>query len=376
MSVHIRQSRITFVWCVVMISGGIASAHPSVMPRTAAERLAHAELFDPSSAANEPVTAPVGPGDGVPAIVVPPADLSVTSFSVVPSAPASLGVRSKDSASGAKGESADAAGVKGYEGGVNYKGEKITGATTRYFEDFESGQVGGEWATFGSLHKDDRISTFADPSADQGMILNVATKPERVYEVRLDVYLIPPSASITPGDAADEAVTSTLAVVVDGKEMMMLTPAELLKLAGAKPVAGEPTKRKVRFNITAAHGIAEIHIYNPTAREEGWSAWGIDNIMIDLGQQDPVFGFFSPDDPSAIDLFGVTDQTSDMTGEIPPLPSRRFGSNEPISPSSDGGTTPSRQTRVTDDEPEVPAPGAMTLVLGVGALALRRARRG
>jgi hypothetical protein len=97
-----------------------------------------------------------------------------------------------------------------------------------------------------------------------------------------------------------------------------------------------------------------------------WSRWAIDNILVDLGLQDPVFGFsgkMTPFDPGLLGMAGLTDG---LTGELPP--GRRFGNNDSDFSGGGGGGDSSPPSDRT-----IPSPGG--LLLGTLALAATASRR-
>lgn len=266
------------------------------------------------------------------------------------------------------------------DGATNFRGEKVVAAPVRYVEDFESGQVGPEWGAFGGTLAVETLTTFANPATGGGLVLNVKTESDSAYEIRLDIYLI--SSANAQGESAD----STLSVFVDDQAVMQLSPESLRELSGKKPEPGRPLTRTIRVPFTAAHPIAELRFESDSGR--GGFSWGIDNLVIDLGLQDPVFGITGGGggyDPGTIGLFNPG---AGMTGELPPLPKSRYGSNEPFAGDGGGGSpnppiNPNDQDRnddgidddIEDEVDEVPAPPTFILLVAAFASACQRSTR-
>lgn len=365
MSVSTNQSRMTFTLSAAALAGIAASitmdASAHMLPESALVGTARVRLPDVATALDEPITPPaVAPAAAQGANSV---FAQAASLSVMPGV--SLGVSSGGDDTQSPGDENG-----GYASAKNFRGDDVTGATTRYTQDFETGEIGKEWGAFGGVIPHETLTAFANPAASGGMTLNVSTKEGEVYEIRMDVYLVPPAGStVAPGkdEDAERVARNVLGINVDGQMVYDMNPVKLSKLGGATPVPGQPLKRQVRFNFTSTCGIAEIHFTSPPGEEGAWSTWGVDNLVIDLGLQDPTLGAFGGDFDT--DIFGLLAPPSDLNGELPPLPRSRYGSNEPISndstPSSSGGPKPVR---------EIPSPGPLALVLGAAACLLHRRR--
>jgi hypothetical protein len=269
------------------------------------------------------------------------------------------------------------------DGATNFRGEKVVAAPVRYVEDFESGQVGPEWGAFGGTLAEESLTTFADPAAGGGLVLNVKTESDSAYEIRLDVYLVSSS------NAESEQADTSLSVFVDDEAVMQLSPKSLRELSGKEPEPGRPLTRTIRVPFTAAHPIAELR-FEAAGKGAGVS-WGIDNLVIDLGLQDPVFGITGGGggyDPGSI---GLLDPGAGLTGELPPLPKSRYGSNEPFAGDGPGGAggsnnppiDPTDQDRdddgiddeIEDETDEVPSPPTLILLAAALTSACRRSTR-
>lgn len=251
------------------------------------------------------------------------------------------------------------------EGAVNYLGEKVVAASIRYVNDFETGEVGPEWGAFGIPIVHEALSTYVSPAVEGGMVLNVKTDADAPYEIRLDVYLLPPPGSdIFPGEGDDlnEPADNTLSVLIDGQVVSQFSPRSLRKMQGERPRAGQPLVRKVRVPFNAGHQITEIRFESSSPEgSSDWSSWGMDNLIIDLGLQDPVFGIVSGDDPFAPGTLGMVSPNAGLTGEIPGLPGSRYATNAPFQGSDGGGSSsPPRfppQPPIEEDPTEEPNPG-------------------
>lgn len=214
---------------------------------------------------------------------------------------------------------------------TNHRGERVAAAPVRFYEDFESGELGPEWSAFGGTRELESLTRFADPSRPGGMVLNVKTESDSAYEVRLDIYLIPPAAG-----AAAEQSDNVLTIFVDGEPAFTFDPAAFALLPGKSAAAVGALVRVLHVPFTAAHRIAEIRFESPSGAPSDWFAWGIDNLVIDLGLQDPVFGVSGGGGGYDSGLLG-SPEMGDMTGEIPSLPKSRYGSNEPFAGDGGGG---------------------------------------
>ncbi|MBL8747418.1 MAG: hypothetical protein JNK58_13820 [Phycisphaerae bacterium] len=276
---------------------------------------------------------------------------------------------------------------------TNFRGEPVAAAPVRFHEDFESGQIGPEWRSFGGRGHRDGLTHFADPSASGGMVLNVKTEADSPYEVRLDVYLIPPT-----GGAVDESSDNTLTIFVDDQPIQQWSPQSLREVSGERAEPGKPTIRTIHVPFTASERIAEIRFEASPRASEGWPSWGIDNLVIDRGLQDPVFGISGGAGGYDSGFFGSPGMGSDMNGEIPSLPKSRYGSNEPFAGSGGGGggggggssytpENPTDQDRNDDgiddeiedeveDRPErvIPSVPTMLLVIASAATLVQRRR--
>lgn len=292
----------------------------------------------------EPITAPtmsiisaVSRGD--------PQPRNISSLSITPSADAP----------------ADAAEIAENEASrTNYLGHTIDAAATRFWEDFEDGQLGPEWADRAPIVESQTEGKFSYIPTDAGMTLNLKTKKGEVYEAQIDLLLFPP-ASPRDRDAGSED-NNLLAIKVDGQVVVQFAPEDIAKLRGEAVVPGQPVRRKIRVPFNAGFGIAEIRFEatDPKGAAD-WSRWAIDNILVDLGLQDPVFGFsgkMTPFDPGLLGMVGLSDG---LTGELPP--GKRFGDNS--KDFSGGGGGGGGGTNPPPDR-SIPSPGGVA----VGALAL------
>lgn len=262
---------------------------------------------------------------------------------------------------------------------TNYRGEKVEATPVRYLEDFESGLIGPEWSAFSGTLSSEALSTFADPAGEDGIVLNIKTDTGSPYEIRLDVYLIPPvdaiefaGRGVDPNEPSDNVFT----VTVDGQTVLQLSPDGMRKLAGDRPKPGQPMARKIRIPFTSGHDIAEVRFRSISSDgAEGWSSWGIDNLVIDLGLQDPVFGVSAGDEPFEPGLIGMLDPGAGLTGEIPGLPGNRFAQNNSDFQGDGGGSPGGPEAPRRTSEDEVPAPGAVGLLVSLGFVGAARRRR-
>lgn len=242
---------------------------------------------------------------------------------------------------------------------TNYLGETVEAASTRFWEDFEDGQVGPEWAASAPITESESEGRFSYIPTEAGLALNLMTKQGEVYEAQIDLLLFPPATA--RGKDAPPENGNLLMIKVDGHVVVQFAPEDIEKLRGEAAVAGEPIRRKIRVPFNAGFGIAEMRFEaaDPSGASD-WSRWAIDNILVDLGLQDPVFGFsgkMSPFDPG---LLGMTGLTDGLTGELPP--GRRFGNNDNDFSGGGGGGGGGG----SPGDRSIPSPGSFFL----GALAL------
>lgn len=333
----------------IMICAGTLAAEPSA-PAESITAPAHRAHASPSALSSDPPA----PRHTIASLSITSADPDV---SVIPE-------QSQDDA-----------------GATNFRGEKVVAAPVRYVQDFESGEIGPEWGAFGGTVADEHLTTFANPMS--GLVLNVKTESDSAYEIRLDLYLIPAGAE------DDESSNNILSVFVDDQPVTQLTPKALRKLSGKSPEPGQPFTRTIRIPFTAAHQIAELRF--ESGDPGAGPTWGIDNLVIDLGLQDPVYGVSGGEsyDPASL---GLLDPGAGLTGELQPLPKSRYGSNEPFAGDGPSYTDGSRPTYDPVDEDEnddgiddeieedlerpddrtVPTPPAALLLLAAAVVPRRR----
>ncbi len=322
------------------------------------------------AAETEAITSPIGVAPG--AVRSPFATSARHSLGAL-----SLSAADRDSAVLAETEQSSS-------GATNFRGERVAAAPVRYQEDFEGGEIGPEWGAFGGIVEHGALTRYADSSIPGGMKLNVKTETDTPYEVRLDVYLVPPSNS-----AQEDSDDNVLSVFVDDHMVQSFSAGSLLKLSGQSPTPGEPLVRTIHIPFTSSHRIAEVRIESTARGSEGWSGWGIDNLVIDLGLQDPVFGVIGGGGGYEPGLFDAFDLGAGMTGEIPGLPKNRYGRNEPFSGDGGGGGSSPRRLddpadedrdddRIDDDEEKpdraVPAGPTALLFIAAAVTLLRRKR--
>lgn len=247
---------------------------------------------------------------------------------------------------------------------TNYRGETVEAAVTKFWEDFEDGAVGAEWSSPPTIESSTRLTKFSFVPEDAGMTLNLLTKEGQVYEAQIDVLLFPPQG----GDAEETAGDNLLTIKVDGKVVVSFTPDDIRKLRGDDAMPGDPVIRKIRVPFTAGYGIAEMTF--EAAKGDGaagWSKWGIDNILVDLGLQDPVFGISGEMKTFDPGVLGMVGPNAGMSGELPPA--SRFGNNGgDVGGGGGGGGGGSSNTQ------SIPTPGAALLGAIAGVMTLRRRR--
>jgi hypothetical protein len=248
---------------------------------------------------------------------------------------------------------------------TNFKGEQVEAAATKFFEDFDDGVMGPEWSASAPIVERPGTGKFIYVE-NSSVVLNLLTKEGAVYSGTLDLLLFPHGAR---EDEGEDVEAHRLTIYADGQVVFSMTPDEVRALKGAVPKPGMPIVRKIRVPFTAGFGIAEIRIEGAATREgDPCPVWGVDNILVDLGLQDPVFGVSSRELEFETGVIGPVDASAGLTGLLPP--GSRYGNND-FDFSSEGGSGGGGRST---PPPEVPGPGAalMGLLAGGGMVSRRR----
>jgi hypothetical protein len=339
-----------------MVMASVAGTFGVMTPAMARALPAHAAVF--------PEVAPPAP-QAITSPAIEPATIEPSDEERVRDAVIMLSVVRSDDATDSAGSSPRASGAERKADApiTNYRGETVEAAVTKFWEDFEDGAAGPEWSSPPTIESSTRLTKFSFVPEDSGMTLNLLTKEGQVYEAQIDVLLFPPQ-----GEADDTNDDNLLIIKVDGKVVVAFTPDDIRKLRGDDAMPGDPVIRKIRVPLTAGYGIAEMTF--EAAKGDGaagWSQWGVDNILVDLGLQDPVFGISGEMKTFDPGVLGMVGPNAGMSGELPPA--SRFGNNGGDvggGGGGGGGGSPSTQA--------IPTPGAALLGAIASVMTLRRRR--
>ena len=214
---------------------------------------------------------------------------------------------------------------------LNYNGREVHPATLPYFNDFESGERGEEWASRSNVSRIDTYSSFVGPLRRSEQVMHARVEPGQNYLLQFDLYLIGFAENI-PADR-----TGMFTILVDGAPVIeqpfgtlrdqyrnVESDADDADTGNEGEYADQPMApingqilRDVRASFTPSSEIVEIVIQGDTGPGFGTGSWGFDNILIDEGPETNLGSFSSADFTGDSQFVGTTPIRLD--GSIQPI---------------------------------------------------------
>ncbi len=163
----------------------------------------------------------------------------------------------------------------------------VSAAGVRYHEDFEGGQAGSEWGSAMPVTRSEEFTQFAGPFGAATLTLSVNTSPGAAYTMEFDVVL--------PGAPCLEVEMEGSVGVSLGERELLSRGVQGMRVEQAEtmPEGDQPQPRvvrHVRVPFIAASETTTLRFAGAVPSGEPGSGWGIDNVIIDGGEQSATSG--------------------------------------------------------------------------------------
>ncbi len=234
----------------------------------------------------------------------------------------------------------------------------------RYHEDFEGGSAGEEWGGALPVTRSEEFTSFAGPFGEAALTLSVRTRPGAGYTLAFDLVL--PGA---PG--FETSMDGTLGVSLGELELLCRDVQDLRAEQAAAAAEGEPARPRVVRHVCvpfiADSETTTLRFAGAVVSGEPGAGWGIDNVIIDGGEQSSTSGF---GEASLVRGHGFLSTVPILSPDLGGGPSRQWDLDSPAGSGDSGGGGGGGGG---DGEfKSLPAPGALPLVVAFFALTVRR----